>query len=79
MAAIRTLVDPNDPEDVTQVHALQDAIKVEQPGGPGKFEVPNWDAASQKKVRDALVVLGETLPDWRRAAAAGMRSIRSDT
>ena len=45
---------------------MQDAVKVEQPGGPGKFEVPNWDAASQKKVRDALVVLGETIPDWRQ-------------
>ena len=30
--------------------------------------MPNWDKASQKKVRDALVVLGETIPDWRRAA-----------
>ena len=40
------------------VHALQDAIKIEQPGGPGKFEMPNWDQASQKKVRDALLVLG---------------------
>jgi len=27
---LRTLVDPNDPEDLKQVHALQDAIKVEQ-------------------------------------------------
>ena len=27
--AIRTLVDPADPKDVEQVHALQDAIKVE--------------------------------------------------
>lgn len=68
VAAIRILVDPNDPKDVERVHALQDAVKVEQPGGPGKFEVPNWDAASQKKVSDALVVLGETIPDWRRAA-----------
>ena len=68
VAAIRILVDPNDPKDVELVHALQDAVKVEQPGGPGKFEVPNWDAASQKKVRDALVVLGGTIPDWRHAA-----------
>ena len=68
VAAIRTLVDPNDPKDVAQVNALQDAVKVEQPGGPGRFEVPNWDKASQKKVRDALVVLGETIPDWRHAA-----------
>ena len=68
VAAIRILVNPSDPKDVALVNALQDAVKVEQPGGPGKFEVPNWDAASHKKVRDALVVLGETIPDWRRAA-----------
>jgi hypothetical protein len=68
LAAIRILVNPSDPKDVAQVNALQDAVKVEQPGGPGKFEVPNWDAASEKKVHDALVVLGETIPDWRHAA-----------
>ena len=28
--AVRTLVDPADPKDLDQVHALQDAIKVEQ-------------------------------------------------
>jgi hypothetical protein len=28
--------------------------------------VPNWDQASQKKVRDALLVLGTTLPDTKR-------------
>ena len=49
LAAIRTLVDPNDPKDLEQAHALQDAVKVEQPRGPGKFEVPNWDQASRKK------------------------------
>src|SRR5215204_3042641 len=63
---VRILVDPNDPEDMKKVHALQDAIKVEQPGGPGRFEVPNWDQASQTKVRDALLVLGTTLPDTKR-------------
>jgi hypothetical protein len=31
---------------------------------PGKFEIPNWDAASQKKVRDALLVLASTMPDF---------------
>ena len=68
LAAIRTLVDPNDPKDLEQAHALQDAVKVEQPGGPGKFEVPNWDQASRKKIADALTVLGATLVDWRGAA-----------
>ncbi len=67
-AAVRILVDPNDPKDIDLVHALQDAIKVEQPGGPGKFEVPNWDPASLKQVEDALVLLGATLPDWLDAA-----------
>ena len=46
-SAIRTLVDPADPADMKQVHALQDAIKVEQQGagqvrgaelGPGEPE-----------------------------------------
>ena len=54
-----------DPKDVQQVHALQDAIKVEPARQAGKFEVPNWDPASQKKVRDALLVLASTLPDQR--------------
>ena len=64
--AIRTLVDPTDPEDVKKVHALQDAIKVSQKA-TGKFEAPNWDPDSQKKVRDALLVLGSTIPDFKRA------------
>ena len=62
VAAIRTLVDPANATDVQQVHALQDAIKVEQKD-PGRFEVPNWDQPSQKKVREALLALGSTLPD----------------
>ena len=64
---IRTLVDPNDPNDLKEARALQDAIKVEQPGGPGKFEVPRWDLASQKKIRDALLVLATTVTDTSRA------------
>jgi hypothetical protein len=65
--AVRILVDPARPEDVKQVHALQDAIEVKQPGGPGSFEVPNWDQASQKQVREALLALSSTLPDLRNA------------
>ncbi|NTF50998.1 DUF1254 domain-containing protein [Rhizobium rhizogenes] len=65
--AIRTFVDPSDPKDVDQVHALQDAIKIDQSGGPGKFEAPKWDLASQKKVRDALLILAMTMPDFNKA------------
>jgi hypothetical protein len=57
--AIRTLVDPTQPADLAAAHALQDAIRVEQPG-TGSFEVPSWDPVSQKKVRDALLVLAST-------------------
>ena len=64
MAAIRILADVSDTADVAQVHALQDAITVEQENS-GAFEVPQWDQASQKRVRDALLVLGSTLPDTR--------------
>ncbi len=64
--AIRTLVDPADSKDLDQVRTLQDAIQVSQ-AGAGEFVVPKWDQASQKKVRDALLVLGATLPNYDQA------------
>jgi hypothetical protein len=67
LIGLRTLVDPSDPKDLDTVHALQDAVKVSQPGGPGKVELPQWDIASQKKVRDALLTLAETIPDFSGA------------
>jgi hypothetical protein len=66
MVGVRTLVDPSTPGDLQKVHALQDAIKVEQKG-PGKFEIPKWDPVSQKKLREALIALGTTLTDTSRA------------
>jgi hypothetical protein len=65
LVGVRILVDPKNPKDVAAVHALQDAIKVEQPGGPGAFEVPLWSAASQKSTRDALLALASGLPDTK--------------
>ena len=64
---MRTLVDPNIPGDMEKVHALQDGVKIEQPGGPGKFKIPKWAPVSQKKVRDALIVLATTLTDTSHA------------
>jgi hypothetical protein len=61
---VRALVNPADPRDLVQVHALQDAIKVEQ-NSRGTFDVPNFDPASQKKVRDALLALAETVGDTK--------------
>jgi hypothetical protein len=66
MAAVRTLVDPNNPVDLDAVRALQDRLTVQQDGG-GSFEVPDWDPVSQKAVRDALLALARTLPDSNRA------------
>jgi hypothetical protein len=58
VAGVRTLVDPNDPKDIEQVHALQDAIKISQKS-PGKLEMPNWDQTTQKAIREALLVLAK--------------------
>jgi hypothetical protein len=66
LVGIRTLVDPNSPADMDKVHALQDALKIEQKSS-GKFEVPKWDIASLKKVREALITLATTLTDTRHA------------
>lgn len=65
MVAIRILVNPNDDADLGEVHALQDAVAVQQ-DHTGSFEIPKWDPASQKKVRDALLQLSATLPDSKR-------------
>ena len=54
--AVRTFVNPNDPEDVKAVHALQDGLKAEQ-SSVGKFQVPAWDATSLKKAREALLAV----------------------
>lgn len=70
IVAVRTLAAPNDPQDLAAAGKLQDAIKVEQPGGPGTFEVPAWDPVSQKRVRDSLNVLADTLPDKNRMFGA---------
>ena len=53
---LRILVNPNDPADLDAVHALQDAVTVQQ-DSPGSFEIPDWDPVSQKQVRDALIAL----------------------
>jgi hypothetical protein len=70
LVAVRTLVNPNDPADIEEARALQDSIMVQQPEGPGEFEVPNWDPVSQKKIRDALLVLATTVTDTSRAFGA---------
>jgi hypothetical protein len=67
--AIRTFVDPNDPQDVKQVHALQDAVKVEQKDR-GKLELPNWNQEDQKRIRDALLALAHFSGSFKGAFGA---------
>lgn len=69
LAVIRMLVDFSNDQDVQQVHALQDAIKVSQKGR-GSFEVPDWDQASRRKVQAGLMELGTTITDTRRMFGA---------
>jgi hypothetical protein len=69
IVVVRMLVDPANPQDVQQIHALQDALTASQQS-PGTFEIPNWDQASLKKVHAALLQLGETISDTRRMFGA---------
>jgi hypothetical protein len=64
-AAFRFFANPVNPEDLKAVHALQDAVKVEQ-ASAGSFEIPDWDAQSRNKTREALLQLGALLPDTAR-------------
>ena len=60
---VRTLVDSEDPEDVKKVNVIQQQLKAEQKS-VGTFEIPNWDTASQDKVRDALRTLSDTMANY---------------
>ena len=62
-AVLRLFVNPDDPKDMAAAHALQDSVKVSQPGGPGTFEIPNWDEASRKKVHESLLIEGKNIVD----------------
>ncbi len=63
---VRTLVDSENPQDVKKVNAIQQQTKVEQKLA-GKFEIPNWDTASQDKIRAALKVLSATMANYNDA------------
>ena len=84
-ATIRTFLDINNPDDLAQAHAAQDAIELSG-GGDGPFEAPDWNTDDLKVARKALndlAVLGfdtanafgrkdEVLPiDYLVGAAAG--------
>lgn len=66
LIGLRTLVEPTNEQDMRAAHALQDATRVEQ-AAIGRYEIPDWDDASQTAVRKALLALGATLPDADRS------------
>jgi len=61
---VRVLVNSEDETENHIVTEIQNQITVEQVS-PGTFEVPNWDKASQDKLRDAINVLASTLSDTK--------------
>ena len=74
IVVVRMLVDPANPQDIQQVQALQDVLKVSQQS-PGTLEIPNWDEPSLKKVRAALLQLGETISDTKRMFGANKNQV----
>ena len=64
-ALVRVLVDPRNDDDVAQVRALQDAIRVRK-RAPGSLELPRWDKDSLQQTRRALLELARGLHDTRR-------------
>jgi len=66
LTAIRTLVDPNDANDLKEVHTLQDSIKVDQKSA-GTFEIPKWDQVSRQKIHDALLILAQFTGGFKNA------------
>ena len=63
---VRILVDPNSPEDVTEVNRLQDALTIDG-GGTGEFPLPDYDEQSQTETRDALLALARGISKYDRS------------
>jgi hypothetical protein len=71
IALFRTFVDASNADDVKAANALQDRLAVKQ-ADKGRFEAPDWDGASLKKLRDAINVLAATKTD-----SSGMFGVKS--
>ncbi|CUH46591.1 DUF1214 domain-containing protein [Ruegeria atlantica] len=65
LAIVRTLVDSADPEDVAEVHALQDSIVLDA-GSSKPFVLPNYDQESFDAVLKAAIELGRHVTDSTR-------------
>lgn len=63
--AVRIFANPSDEADMDAARKLQDQMTTEQ-AKTGKFEIPNWDQASQAKTRQALLQLNQGLSDTNK-------------
>ncbi|MDV7145806.1 DUF1254 domain-containing protein [Tropicimonas sp. TH_r6] len=65
LAIIRTLVDASDPEDVDEVHSLQDQMRIEA-ASSNPFIVPDYNRERFDGVLKAVIELGRFVPDSAR-------------
>jgi hypothetical protein len=63
--AVRTFVDPDDPDDVAAVNALQDGLAIEA-ASANPYGHPDYDSSGLDATREALLKLAEGLPESRR-------------
>ncbi|MGH8952393.1 MAG: DUF1254 domain-containing protein [Acidimicrobiia bacterium] len=66
LVAVRTLVDPVDPDDVTAVNALQDQFGLSA-ASDNPYQPVAYDEASLTATRQALLELGKGLTGFERA------------
>jgi hypothetical protein len=69
LVAARTLVDPDDPADLTIVAEVQDALRLDV-GSAVEFVSPEYDAASLDATRNALLALAAGLRSFDRTFGA---------
>lgn len=67
--AIRTLADPEKPEDLATARALQDQIKWQQ-DDVGVLELPEWDVKQRDSLRKAILQMAPFVPDSRQMFGA---------
>lgn len=66
VAVVRTLVDPNDPDDVATVHRLQDGIGLTASSSE-PYRAADYDSASLDRTRTSLLELGRGMTGYARS------------
>jgi hypothetical protein len=63
---VRTFINPNDKDDVSAAHALQDAITVKQ-ADKGEFDVPDWKQEDVEAMRNTINIVAAAATDSSKA------------